>query len=172
MASQISCFRISSRLSKRLFRSEANLSRRASTFSSMRGVLLNKHFVESERSEDFPLYRSHRMVQRVLAIVPVDRLDFFQLTNRYRNVHEVPLFLVFKLGVLQPYMNPIADNERDELDENLCGCGFIRTHSHALVSKERLVCSEKFFGAVTTLVNSEGLSKSTRAFSVHCVNDK
>ncbi len=136
MASQISCFRISSRLSKRLFRSEANLSRQASTFSSMRGVLLNKHFVESERSEDFLLCRGHGVIQHVPSIGPANHLDFFKFTDRCGNIHEVQLFLVLHLRIFQVEVNPITNDQCNKLNEHLGGKGFIRTHSHALVSKE------------------------------------
>jgi len=67
-------------------------------------------------------------------------------------------------------MDPVADNERDELDENLCG--FVGTHAQTSLAEIGLVAAEKLFDAVATHVNLEGLGKSARAFSVHCVNDK
>ena len=92
------------------------------------------------------------MVQPIYSVQMAYHPDFFQLFQSCRDGHVIrPLEHCLAL-VLQVCINPAAQDQRQELNENLGGKCRIGSDAHALVAKIGFICPEQLLRRIAALI--------------------
>ena len=113
--------------------------------------------IKTEGLEHVFLSCSDRVVKSIDAVHLSDHLDLLQFFDRGRDGHVVrPCHILFH-RILELAVDFVADDEGDELDEDLSRNRLIRTDPEAPVAQIGLVPSEQLFALVPALVEVQSL---------------
>lgn len=129
-------------------------------FTDLLRTLRDIGLVKAERTEDGLLGPCDSMIQLITPVVPAYHLDLFEFADRCRDSH------VFLPGlhpdhlVLKKVIDPVADDKRYELDEDLGRHALGGLDTFAPGADEGLVGTEQFLGNIPSLVLDQCLGGS------------